>query len=82
MEWISVNDRLPEIVDESCLVCSISGSEDGKGFPRGGYDFIYIPDYFGDITAGLDEKGNQLYTKWYLRQGITHWMPYPKLPTE
>jgi len=82
MEWISVNESLPEIVDASCLVCSVYGSEDGKGFPKGGYDCVYIPDYFDDITAGFDEDGNQIYTKWYLRQGVTHWMPYPQLPTE
>ena len=82
MEWIKCSDELPESRDDSVLVCSITGSEDGKGFPKGGFDMVHIQDYFDDITDGIDEDGNQKYTKWYLTQGITHWMPYPELPTE
>lgn len=82
MEWIKCSDRIPESEDNAVLVCSLSGTTDGKGFPAGGFDMVHIQDYFDDITNGLDEAGNQLYTKWYLSQGITHWMPFPKLPTE
>ena len=41
---------------------------------------VHIQDYFDDITAGLDENGNQLYTKRYIEMGITHWMYLPELP--
>lgn len=83
MEWIKCSDRLPESKDDSVLVCSVTGSGEGNhGFPKGGFDMVHIQDYFDDITNGFDKDGNQLYTKWYLSQGITHWMPYPDLPTE
>ncbi|MBU9823145.1 DUF551 domain-containing protein [Rahnella sp. BCC 1045] len=81
-EWIKCSDRIPESEDNSVLVYSASGTPDGKGFPAGGYDMVHIQDYFDDITNGLDQGGNQLYTKRYLSQGITHWMPYPELPTK
>ena len=80
MEWIKCSERLPESKDDSVLVCSISGSN--NGFPKGGFDMVHIQDYFDDVTAGLDEQGRQLYTKMYLSAGITHWMPYPELPKE
>lgn len=83
MEWIKCSERLPESKDESVLVCSITGEKyHNYGFPKGGYDMVHIRDYFDDVTAGLDEQGNQLYTKQYIGAGITHWMPFPALPTE
>lgn len=81
MEWINVNDELPESKDDSVLVCSVDGSKYNENeFPEGGIDMVHIQDYFDDITAGLDEKGNQLYTKRYIEMGITHWMYLPELP--
>ena len=81
MEWINVNEELPESKDDSVLVCSVDGSKyDEYGFPEGGIDMVHIQDYFNDITAGLDENGNQLYTKRYIEMGITHWMYLPELP--
>jgi len=63
--WISCSDRLPELGDYSVL-----------GFwQHGGWDMIHVEDYFGDITDGFNNKGEQLYTKWYQSQCITHWMP-------
>lgn len=83
MEWIKCSDDLPELRDELCLVYSSTGAPEGySGFPKGGYDCVHIEDYFGDVTAGLDEDGKQIYTKMYISNGVTHWMPYPKLPTE
>lgn len=81
MEWIKCSERLPELIDNLCLVYSSTGGGQ-YGFPVGGYDCVHIQDYFDDITNGFDKDGNQLYTKWYLSQGITHWMHYPELPTE
>lgn len=73
MEWISVEDMLPEIED-----CGILVYWPGNG----SIETVQCEDYFGDITNGLDEAGNQLYTKWYKSQGVTHWMPLPKPPKE
>lgn len=70
-EWISVDDRLPESRDDGVLVYF---SE------TGGVETVHIQDYFDDITAGVDAAGNQLYTKWYKNQKVTHWMPLPAPP--
>ncbi|MGG5195300.1 DUF551 domain-containing protein [Citrobacter sp. S5] len=83
MEWIKCSDQLPESKDDSVLVCSVTGSGDNTyGFPKGGFDMVHIQDYFDDVTDGFDENGKQKYTKMYIHAGITHWMPYPELPTE
>jgi hypothetical protein len=70
-EWIECAKQLPEIEDNSVLVY----------FSHGGIDMVHIEDYFMDITSGFDDKGQQLYTKWYLVQGVTHWMPLPTPPS-
>lgn len=70
-EWISVNERLPELKDDGVLVF----------FPNGAIETVHIQDYFDDITAGVDDFGVQVYTKWYITQGVTHWMPLPEAPT-
>ena len=73
MKWIACEDELPEIRDDSVLVY----------FPKYDcVDMVHIEDWFKDITAGLDDNGNQLYTKWYKSQGVTHWHPLPEPPTE
>lgn len=43
---------------------------------------VHVEDFFGDITNGRDENGNQKYTKLYLSHGITHWQPMPEAPTK
>jgi len=68
--WTKVETGLPAIGDYSVLAY----------FDNGGMDMVHVQDYFGDITAGLDSDGTQLYTKWYIRAGITHWMPMPGEP--
>lgn len=68
--WIKCSDSLPELKDDSVLVY----------FSNGGIDMVHIQDYFADITNGVDMNGNQLYSKWYTRQGITHWMALPDSP--
>jgi hypothetical protein len=77
-KWVSVEERLPESEDNSVLV--YFGLPDHTGFCGYVADMVHIQDYFDDITDGYDEHGNQLYTKWYLSRGITHWMPLPEPP--
>lgn len=72
-EWISVSDRLPELVDDSVLAYFSEYDS---------IDMVHIEEYFGDITCGLDADGNQLYTKWYISKNITHWMPLPEPPNQ
>lgn len=71
MEWINVKDELPESRDASVLAYFSK---------TGSIETVHIQDYFDDITNGIDKHGNQLYTKWYKSQGITHWMPLPEPP--
>ncbi|TPR80627.1 DUF551 domain-containing protein [Acinetobacter baumannii] len=73
-EWISVEDKLPEIADASVLA----------HFQNGSIETVHIEDWFKDITSGFDEAGNQTFTKWYLKTSntITHWMPLPEAPIE
>lgn len=82
--WIKCSDRLPEIKDDSVLAYA-DGTSPHAGrhaWPKGGMDMVHIQDYFGDVTAGLDDAGNQLFTKMYLSNGVTHWQPLPSPPTE
>ena len=71
-QWISVDDRLPELEDNSVLVY----------FTTTSIETVHIEDNFKDIPNGFDKEGNQLYTKWYICSGITHWMPLPSPPKE
>lgn len=71
-EWISVKTRLPELGDYSVLA----------HFDHGGMAMVHVMDYFAPMTAGLDEVGEQKYTKWYISQGVTHWMDMPEPPKD
>ena len=42
-------------------------------FEDGSWDMVHVEDWFGDITNGLDEHDVLQYTKWYLKQPVTHW---------
>lgn len=77
-EWISVEDRLPELGDYSVL----AWFDNGELFEQGGIDMVHVEDYFKDITAGFDDEGNQAYTKWYQWQKVTHWQPLPEPPND
>jgi hypothetical protein len=71
MKWVDCKEQIPELKDD-CVLVYFSETE--------AIETVHIEDYFGDITAGFDGDGNQLYTKWYLTQKITHWMPLPEPP--
>jgi hypothetical protein len=68
--WISVEESLPEIKDDSVLAY----------FANGSIETVHIQDCFADMMNGFDDDGKQLYTKWYMSIGITHWMPLPTPP--
>ena len=68
--WISVDDRLPEVRDDSVLAL----------FNHGGIDMVHLQEYFGDITNGYSDDGEQLYTQYYKSAGITHWCALPAAP--
>ena len=71
MEWISVKESIPHSCDDSVFVY-FSGI--------GSVDVVHIQDYFDDITSGFDDEGNQIFTKWYKSQKVTHWMALPNPP--
>lgn len=52
---VSVEERLPEIKDDSVIV----------EFENGELSSVHRQDWFKDITAGLDENGAQLYSQHY-----------------
>lgn len=73
MEWIKLkteNDTLPELKDGGVLI----------HFENGSIETVHIEDWFSDITAGLGDNGEQLYSKWYLSTEATHWMALPEPP--
>ncbi len=70
-EWVKCSDELPELKDDSVIVYFAKQDT---------VDMVHIEDYFKDITCGKDEDRNQLYTKWYLSVGVTHWHPMPEKP--
>ena len=63
IDWVRIDERTPELGDYCVLVW----------FEDGGWAMVHVEDWFGDITNGLDENGVQQYTKWYLKQPVTHW---------
>lgn len=79
-EWISVDDRIPESADDLVIVYWGESDENGSDICVGAIDTVHIQDFFDDITCGVDESGNQMYTKWYIGKGVTHWMPLPEPP--
>ena len=70
--WVRCDDALPILGDYSVLA----------HFENGSIETVHVEDHFRDITAGLDDDGNQLYTKWYLHNNpaVTHWMYLPDHP--
>jgi hypothetical protein len=64
---VSVEERLPELKDDSVVI----------EFENGELSSVHREDWFKDITAGRDEKGNQLYSKWYLSEchpKVLYWL--------
>jgi hypothetical protein len=82
IKWIRCEERLPKLGDYTVLVCAMNGNFDDSPSIRwrhGSYETVQVDDYFKDKGNGIDKNGNQLYGKWYLTVGITHWA-YIDLP--
>ena len=71
MEWISVEDRLPE-VDRYVLIKAPSGY---TGLPYRYSEAKYNPDYKGWTDVANDRITDS-------GEDVTHWMPLPEPPTE
>ena len=95
MEWISVNECLPELSEKAKKLsepnfemCSVIA----YGRMKGGFGSIVKEtnrycthktgtQYLDEIT----EKDNREFDKWYWSDGweeVTHWMPLPEPPKE
>tara|TARA_R100000541_G_scaffold12840_1_gene21382 strand:+ start:17585 stop:17812 length:228 start_codon:yes stop_codon:yes gene_type:complete len=72
-KWISVEDELPEVKDDSVLV----------HFENGSIETVHL-EWFDDITCGLGEDDEQLYCKRFTNHNpkFTHWMSLPEPPEE
>lgn len=81
-EWISVEDRLPtyaELKDEYVLVLLDDGAICSTGFDEcieGESIFGEWRQNFDPVTLGATDSD------WMPLEGVTHWMPLPKLPKE
>ena len=68
-EWISVDERLPEVYD-TCLVAIQVGEE--------------VKIDLGERIKCFDTRTNEHYEEWLLTTNnwgeITHWMPLPEAP--
>ena len=82
MHWISVKDRLPtygELKDDCVLVMFEDGTICSTGFDEcieGESIFGEWRQNFDPITLGATDSD------WMPLEGITHWMPIPKLMKE
>ena len=72
-EWISIEDKLPQVKDDSVLV----------HFENGSIETVHL-EWFDDIACGLDDGGKQSYCKRFYNHNpaFTHWMPLPKPTTQ
>ena len=70
-EWISVKDKLPEVIGEEMLVVGSSG--------LGPEPYITLVEYLGNGHWGTtrDDELNGFNSR-----TITHWMPLPLPPPE
>lgn len=71
--WNACEDELPAVFDGPILVY----------FPETeAIETVNCEHFFALITAGVDEQGNQKWTRWYLSHTprITHWAHVPEPP--
>lgn len=71
--WVKCSERLPTLEDKEVVVYFADS---------GCVDCVNTLDYFHDITAGVDDNGQQKYGKWYLVQNVTHWLEGLEYPND
>ena len=74
-DWISVEDRLPEMRDTVLVAAKVGGSEDAEVF-QAHYTSHKRHKYWAAIHDYIEYPVNYCETKWT----VTHWMPLPSLP--
>lgn len=72
-KWVKCSERIPALEDKEVVVFFADS---------GCIDAVNTLDYFQDITNGFDEHGKQLYTKWYRRMNVTHWLEGLEYPDD
>tara|TARA_R110002153_G_scaffold264338_1_gene426166 strand:- start:1196 stop:1513 length:318 start_codon:yes stop_codon:yes gene_type:complete len=72
-QWISVEDKLPELDDASVIV----------NFDNGSIECVHV-GFFDQVSCGFDHRGSQMYRPYYVGHDpkATHWMPLPEPPKE
>lgn len=75
MEWISVDDRLP---DGKVLICFLEPSF-GHMYPEFGVGYYDSPDHYDNPEDG-EGWLFWLSDKPIVGGGVTHWMPLPDPP--
>ena len=70
MEWISVNDRLPNLWQWVLIVYKTSTNQCLK------IEIAYLGNFFGYRSWYPSEHSYKTV------KGVTHWMPLPKPPEE
>lgn len=76
MEWISVNDRLPESNGQYFVCCNDEGCSSGEGiwYEK---DVVVCAEYYDGTWTWYE--GTQEYDLYGI---VTHWMPLPEPPKE
>lgn len=78
MEWISIEDKLPE--NKQTVLALISYLHDGK--PEQIYHVAEYTYYFHDNQIWQVQVGNSQYDLYGNIEGVTHWMPLPEPPKQ
>ena len=76
MEWISVDDRLPDTYQEVLVF----GNDEYNNLGRGVWIGYYRYDDWHIVNNGDYIDGG--YGRDYINSKITHWMPLPKPPKQ
>ncbi|HGW3737648.1 TPA: DUF551 domain-containing protein [Acinetobacter baumannii] len=74
MEWISVDERLPEFQEETSILCLLKDQQKGFWYPRPYALLIevgwWIPQKEIFVCDGVEDA----------KHIISHWMPLPEPP--
>lgn len=79
MKWISVNDRLPDVVTDNCSDDVLIAIIDAEYY-NDGYTICcgYLLD--GKWWAYMDHNCNEIGSNLWNGDKVEYWMPLPKAP--